>query len=78
MHQVTNSPNTLVDIYPPIGIERDEVEFARWLQELGKRLIIAGLDKVSIIPMLTKNDALMVGIEAPVEQALRIKQIAYS
>jgi hypothetical protein len=78
MHKTIESPHALVDLYPPKSAERDEVQFSHWVREIGQRLLNAGLGNVSIIPMLTKSNTLMVGIEAAPELALRIKQLAYS
>lgn len=64
--------------YPPPSASYDPVEFGKWLQHFGERLIVAGLTGVSIIPMVGGNEELFVGIETDEATGAAIKRALYN
>lgn len=68
---------TLQVIYPPVSTRWDAVSFGHWLQSVGRRLVAAGVN-VPLIPMVSGDESLFLGVETDAGTAAQIKRVLYS
>jgi hypothetical protein len=64
-------------IHPPESAKYDAVNFAHWVQSVGRRLLTAGID-VAMTPVVQSDGELYLTVDTDNATARRIKAALYS